>query len=142
MSRLTAGCAPVGVALVLLAATALAAHPKPGGVYTSTKADVHVSKSGAAVNNAEINCRQAKGGLTLQSMNFGTPVKISRSGSFRYRGQAQFVEFTGSGYKSRMVTATLRGTFVTSKQLKGTIKGGPKACSFARYAATYNPSAH
>lgn len=141
MTARTTGLAAIS-ALLAVSGTALAAHPRPAGVYTSTKADLHVSKDGNKVLDAEINCKQIGQGQTLQAIHFSRPIEVTVAGRFSYHGQAEYTYFTRGGVKARMTTASLRGTFVSPKQVRGTVKRGPKACGFVRFAAAYNPSAH
>lgn len=132
-----AGGAAVAVALVF-PALAFGLHVT-GGAFTSTQADVHVAKGGGKIVNAQINCK-LRGGLTLQEIEFQQPIKIKRSGSYSYHGQAFYATF--GNHRSKMVTASISGRFVTSKQVKGQVTGGPGACRSVRFAAIYNPTAH
>lgn len=140
---LTARTAGFGVlALLAVPAVALAALPR-GGTFTSTKADIHVAKGGARIRDAEINCKQRNGGLTLQSVEFGTtPIRVEPSGAFAYHGTVVYGYFTGSGYKSRLTTASLKGRFDSSTRVHGSVTGGPRACASVSFTATYNPRAH
>ena len=126
--------------MVLLPAFASGSRAR-GGTFTSIHADVHVARGGATIKNADINCK-LQHGVGTAAIDFNAPIAITKSGAFTYQGTAIYLSFTGSGYKSRMTTASLSGTFVGSKRVKGTVKGGPGACSSVKFAATYNPRAH
>jgi hypothetical protein len=134
------GLAVLGVALAI-PATALAAHPR-AGTFTSTRADVHVGKGGKKIVNADINCRFQSGVGATQTIDFNARIAIKRSGSFTYSGHAEYLHFTGSGYKARMTTASVKGRFVSRTRVQGKVKGGPGACGAVSFSATYNPRAH
>lgn len=131
------GWATIAVAL-LFPALAFALHVT-GGAFTSTQADIHVAKGGGKIVNAQINCK-LQGGQTLVQIQFQKSIKVKASGSFAYHGQAFYITF--GNHRSKMVTASISGKFVTSKQVKGNVNGGPGACHSVRFAAAYNPSAH
>lgn len=130
----------LGVALAI-PAIALAAHPR-GGTFTSVEADVHVAKGGQRMLNADVNCRFRSGVGSTEAIDFNAPIAVRRSGSFAYSGAAQYLHFTGTGYKTRMTTASLKGRFVSRTRVKGTVQGGPGACGEVSFSATYNPHAH
>jgi hypothetical protein len=134
------GLAAVGVALAV-PAIALAAHAR-AGTFTSMWADIHVANGGGKIVNADINCRFKTGVGATESIDFNAPIVIKRSGSFTHSGQAEYLHFTGSGYKARMTTASLKGRFVTRTRVRGTVEGGPGACGSVHFSATYNPHAH
>ena len=110
-----------------------------GGAFTSTQADIHVANGGAKIVNAQVNCK-LQGGQTLVGIEFQQPIKIKPSGLFAYSGQAFYANF--GNHRSKMVTASISGKFVSSRQVNGKVKGGPGACRSVRFAAAYNPSAH
>lgn len=132
-----AGCVATAVVLVF-PAIAFGLRPT-AGAFTSTQADIHVAKGGGKIVNAQVNCK-LQGGQTLVGIEFQRPIAIKPSGSFGYHGQAFYTTF--GNHRSKMVTASMSGRFVTSKQVKGQVKGGPGACRSVHFAATYNPKAH
>ena len=127
--------------LLALPVLALAALPR-GGTFTSMWADIHVAKGGGRILNADINCKFQSGVGATESIDFNTPIKIKRSGSFTFSGAATYLHFTGSGYKAHSTTASVRGKFVTRNHVKGMVTGGPGVCQLVSFTATYNPHAH
>lgn len=110
------------------------------GVFTSWKADISVAKGGSRITVAQINCKQVGHGQTLQEIQFSAqPIKITRSGSYAYRGQAFYDTF--GHHTAKVVTASISGRFVTSKRVTGKVTGGPGACRSVRFFASYNPRA-
>jgi hypothetical protein len=124
----------------LLAVPAPAAAVRPtAGAFISTQADVHVAKR--KIVSADINCA-VQGAVTIQAIDLSTPIRIRRSGSFRYRGSATYVHSTSTGYKRQTANVTLKGTFPSSTQVRGTVSGGPGACASVTFVASYNANAH
>lgn len=137
--KVTSACTAV-VGMLALSALALAAHPR-AGTFTSAKADIHVASGGTRITGADINCK-LRGGVTIEAIDFNSPIAIVRSGAFSYSGAASYVTFTGNGYRSRMTTASVSGRFTSSKHATGKVAAGPSACKSVRFAASYNPRAH
>ena len=51
-----------------------------------------MARGGTRIVNGDINCKR-QGGITIDAIDFNSPVKIKRSGSFAYSGTAEFVHF-------------------------------------------------
>ena len=142
MDHRKASAALLAATLTLgLAATALAAHPKPGKRYAGTETNVEkivgfsapvsfkVSSTGKQLLNfsyGTIGCFGAGGfrpgvnPYTKSDVITVGPITVKSSGSFSISGAKLTYHYPTGGY-TQMTTTTIRGKFTNRKTATGTI---------------------